>query len=246
VTKFAGFPDGALEATPVPNLFFATVLPDVDSLAELKVTLHVLWRTRAGPRNPSWLALDELRRDQALLGGLASEPGGASAGLVAGLTGAVGRGTLLRATVVFADAEREVIAPNTNRGRRGLAQLKERSSALAAPSQPRPQAAPPSARSEIFTLYEENVGLVQPLIAEELRAAAELYPAAWIEDAFHQAVAYNRRNWRYVRRILERWATEGKDSSDATHGRRAGGPSAPAAKREWSQTYRRGEGLPDL
>jgi len=85
VTPFAGFPDGALASTPVPNLFFTRLLPEIESLAELKVTLHVLWRTSAGPRNPSWLALDELKRDGALLAGLAEQPGGAGAALLAGL-----------------------------------------------------------------------------------------------------------------------------------------------------------------
>ena len=50
MSRFVGFPDGALAATPIPNLFFARVLPEIDSLAELKLTLHVLWRTSPGPR----------------------------------------------------------------------------------------------------------------------------------------------------------------------------------------------------
>ena len=244
MSRFAGFPDGALAATPLPNLFFAQLLPAIDTLAELKVTLHVLWRTSPGPKRPSWLTLDELRRDPVLTAGLTGEPGGAAAALHAGVSSAVERGTLVRAVVVFADAEREVIASNTTRGRRGLAQLKAQASAVAAPPPPAP-AAGADARPAIFKLYEENVGLVQPLIAEELRAAAELYPAGWIEDAFHQAVAYNRRNWRYVKRILERWATEGRDS-DAAARERVAGAATPPPKRRWAQTYEPGERLPDV
>ena len=66
-------------------------------------------------------------------------------------------------------------------------------------------------RTSVFRLYEENVGLVTPLIAEQLAEAERQYPGEWIEDAFRLAVAYNRRSWRYVERILQRWATEGKD-----------------------------------
>jgi hypothetical protein len=36
--KFAGFPAGELRFTSVPDLFFARLLPEIDSLAELKVT----------------------------------------------------------------------------------------------------------------------------------------------------------------------------------------------------------------
>jgi DNA replication protein len=246
VTGFAGFPDGALAATPVPNLFFARLLPEIGSLAELKVTLHVIWRTSPGPRNPTWLALDELKRDATLLAGLADQPGGPGAALLAGLDAAVERGTLLRASVSFADLAREVVAANTARGRRGLASLRARAGETDAPAIVAPPPTRADARPPIFALYEENVGLVQPLIADELRAAAELYPAAWIEDAFRQAVAYNRRNWRYVRRILERWATEGRHSPDATPGRRAAGDPRPATKRQWVETYRPGERLSDL
>jgi DnaD/phage-associated family protein len=66
-------------------------------------------------------------------------------------------------------------------------------------------------RPNIFVLYEQNIGLIQPLIAEELREAEKTYPAAWIEEAFKIAVERNARNWRYIQRILERWAAEGKD-----------------------------------
>ena len=49
------------------------------------------------------------------------------------------------------------------------------------------------------------------MVAEELREAERTYPPNWIEDAFREAVELNKRNWRYIRRILERWAAEGKD-----------------------------------
>src|SRR5262249_54743756 len=130
-------------------------------------------------------------------------------------------------------------------GRRALAALRSRASSTDAPPA-RPAAAQPGPdRPSIFALYEANVGLVQPLIADELRQAAELYPAAWVEDAFAQAVAYNRRSWRYVKRILERWATEGREAGATAREPPAVGPPA-AAKRRWQQTYRPGERLPDL
>jgi DnaD/phage-associated family protein len=73
-------------------------------------------------------------------------------------------------------------------------------------------------RPNIFVLYEQNIGLLTPLIAEELRDAEKTYPADWVEEAFRIAVEHNARHWRYVRSILERWATEGKDSDKAGKG----------------------------
>jgi DNA replication protein len=66
----------------------------------------------------------------------------------------------------------------------------------------------------IFALYEQNIGLITPIIAEELKEAERIYPPGWIEDAFKEAVALNKRSWRYIARILERWGTEGKDSGE--------------------------------
>ncbi len=231
---FAGFPDGALAATPIPHLFFAELLPQIDSLAELKLTLHVFWRTAPGPRSAAWVAVDQLKRDPTLLDALAQEPGGAEAAVDNAIARAVGRGTLVRATIQYEDLARDVVAPNTARGRRGLATLRDRALTQPAPAiVVVPDGRPAAGRPDIFALYEQNVGLVQPLIADELRAAAELYPPAWIEDAFRQAVAYNRRNWRYVKRILERWATEGRDRDAAARSSAGPGPGAKA-KREWT------------
>jgi DnaD/phage-associated family protein len=67
-----------------------------------------------------------------------------------------------------------------------------------------------SGRDDIYNLYEQNIGVLTPLISDKLREAEKLYPAEWIEGAFEQAVTYNRRSWAYISRILENWATEGR------------------------------------
>ncbi len=71
--------------------------------------------------------------------------------------------------------------------------------------------APPVERSNVFSLYEQNIGALTPLIADMLREAEVEYPGAWIEEAVEIAVASNVRNWRYVAAILRRWKEKGKD-----------------------------------
>jgi len=93
--------------------------------------------------------------------------------------------------------------------------------AMAAPMYPDYQ--PPTAN--IFTLYEQNIGIITPMIAEELKEAEKFYPPRWIEDAFKEAVMLNKRSWRYIARILERWASEGKDSGEYQGNAKKGGPS---------------------
>jgi DnaD/phage-associated family protein len=65
-------------------------------------------------------------------------------------------------------------------------------------------------RPNIFKLYEQNIGLLTPLVADHLRDAADLYPEEWIEAAFREAVQHNIRKWSYISAILRNWETEGK------------------------------------
>lgn len=65
-------------------------------------------------------------------------------------------------------------------------------------------------RPNIFVLYEQNIGPLTPLIADQLRDAEQTYPVEWIEEAVKLAVQNNVRKWRYVLSILERWRQEGK------------------------------------
>jgi len=65
-------------------------------------------------------------------------------------------------------------------------------------------------RPNIFVLYEQNIGLLSPLIADQLKDAADQYPAEWIEAAFREAVQHNTRKWSYISAILRRWETEGR------------------------------------
>ena len=77
----------------------------------------------------------------------------------------------------------------------------------------------------IFALYEQNIGMITPMIAEELKEADKLYPPQWIEEAFKEAVTLNKRSWRYIARILERWASEGKDSGEYKRDIKKDGPN---------------------
>lgn len=71
-----------------------------------------------------------------------------------------------------------------------------------------------SNRPDIFTLYEQNVGPLTPILSEKLREAERTYPPDWIADAFAEALNYNKRNWAYISRILENWAINGREKQN--------------------------------
>jgi len=196
--------------TSIPNLFFSELLPAIDGLAELKVTLHIFWLLSQKKGSPGYVSFKELSGDGTLLGGLKSLGQEAGESLREGLKRAVARGTLLHVAVEQDGKRDDLYFMNTDQGRRAVEKIRGGQLELGVTVLP---AEPPSEveRPNIFVLYEQNIGSLQPLIAEQLKDAEQTYPGEWIEEAFQIAVEQNKRNWAYVRAILERWATEGKD-----------------------------------
>lgn len=211
--EFPGFPDGSLAATVLPSLFITEALGLIDDLAELKVTLYLFWRLGQKKTYPRFLTRGALEADPVISRGLA----GVSGGLARGLERAVERGVALRRVIEFAGAADECFFLNTASGRRAVRDLESGALDLGQIVQPE-EPTRRAARPNIFRLYEQNVGLLTPLIAEQLAEAESSYPGEWIEDAIRQAVVHNRRSWRYIERILQRWAAEGR--SDEAPGRR--------------------------
>ncbi len=203
---FSGFAEGAATTVCLPDQFFVELVPYIDDADELRITLLVL-RQLAQQRatHAPWVTPVELLAEPAVRAAL----GGAdAAGLDRLLEQTVQRGTLLSCDWERADGQWEArYFANSPRGRAAVAALAAGESLARAP-EPAPV--------NIFALYEQNIGALSPLLSEELREAETTYPAAWIEDAFREAVRLNKRSWKYIRAILERWQTEGRDEN---HGR---------------------------
>ncbi len=131
--------------------------------------------------------------------------------LTVGLSWAVSRGTAIRVAVQEAGQQGEAYVLNIPANRRAVERLQETELRLDEPPPPAAPTAPPN----IFALYEENIGAITPLIADELKDAEERYPPQWIEAAFREAVSLNKRSWRYIHSILKRWEAEGPDYEEA-------------------------------
>jgi DNA replication protein len=195
---FSGFPDGKVHTIGIPEPAFTNLIPAIDDLAELKLTLHAIWRLGQQQGKVRYLRHADLTSDQVLLSGLGDTPAEA---LDAALARAVERGTLLRAEIPGSEGTEAIYFANTPRGRAAV-------EAIARGEWP--DEIESAGRPNVFVLYEQNIGMLTPLIADELREAEQTYPAEWIEEAFREAVSFNKRNWKYIRAILERWRTEGR------------------------------------
>src|SRR5205823_7834990 len=105
---FPGFPD-RIAQTMVPTLWLRTVLAEIESLAEIKVTLHIFRLLQARREHPRSVRVSELRSDAPTMASLAA-CGGISAAdaLAEGVRLAVARGTFLAVALhaaVAGDAE---------------------------------------------------------------------------------------------------------------------------------------------
>jgi DNA replication protein len=209
---FSGFPPGRLKAVSIPALFFSDLLPIIDDLAELRVTLYAFWALHQKEGEIRYLLYRDFLADGIFMESLGRPQRTAEAVLDDALERAVARGTLLHISVESAAGTEDLFFVNTERGRaavEGITRGEWRPTGD--PSQP---ISLMIERPNIFVLYEQNIGPLTPMIADQLRDAEESYPAAWIEEAIEIAVNNNARKWAYVSSVLERWKTEGKD--DAT------------------------------
>lgn len=207
--RFAGFPDGGRTA-PLPREFFGRLLYEIADLTELKVTLYLFWRIHQKRSFPRLVSRREVLADRQFLAGLKVPGEAVRQTLAHGLRQATARGTFLQLRVKTAEQADALFLVNTPANRKAVERIVT-GDLLPELREVRPiDPDLPLERPNIFRLYEENIGILTPLLADQLRDAERSYPRAWIEDAFREAVAQNRRNWRYIQRILERWASEGR------------------------------------
>jgi DnaD/phage-associated family protein len=180
---------------------FAELIPLIDDLAELKLTLHVLWRLVRQQGKVRYLRRDDLLFDKVLQSSLSGVSDTPVTALEDALERAVERGTLLEVKAIAGDASDNLYFVNTPKGRYAVQTIARGVW---------PDEIESAARPNIYTLYEQNIGLLTPLITDELKKAEQEYPPEWIDEAFREAVSLNKRSWKYIRAILERWRVEGR------------------------------------
>lgn len=171
----------------LPESFFTQTLPKIQDLSELKVVLYVAYLITRKPVHPHPDTIGISYKElKAESCQLSAELGEET--LRQALNSAVEHGAVSRSTSNINEVLEDVYSLTIDRRETPVV--------------------------NIFALYEQNIGIITPMIAEELKEAEKIYPRRWIEDAFKEAVALNKRSWRYIARILERWSSEGKDSGE--------------------------------
>ncbi|MEX2599467.1 MAG: DnaD domain protein [Dehalococcoidia bacterium] len=212
MTTFSGFERGT-RLLPVPAPVLGSLLAEIEDMAELKCTLRFFWYAAQAKGSPKFIPAVTLETDEVLLAAL-----GGPDEVRKGLGLAVERGTLLAAN--------GALLLNTPENARAAAQIAATDGATAGVrSAPDGGRNGDRAKPNVYSLYEANIGLLTPMVADQLRDAEEQYPEEWIEAAFREAVEQNKRSWRYIAAILERWTNEGRGEKRPSRGQGTRGES---------------------
>ena len=198
---FDGFPNGKVNWTALPTTFFSELLPLIDDLNELKITLFCFWALQQKEGDFRYLIPADFSTDNDMLVGLNE------ATREAAIAQAVQRGTLLQASVELQEKAQTLYFLNTERGRLAIHQIaagKWQPDAATSKIEILPE------RPNIYRLYEQNIGVLTPHIADCLKDAKKEYTTQWVHDAIVEAVEKNKRSWKYINWLLNYWDQNGK------------------------------------
>ncbi|MFA5316045.1 MAG: DnaD domain protein [Dehalococcoidales bacterium] len=206
--QFNGFP-AKMEFNALPKLFYSALLPHISDINELKVTLHLFKELLQKRGNLRFSSFGEMRSSVGLRTSLSCGERPFETVLSEALAMATGRGTFLELVVTQERKEEKLYFINTEANHQAIEKLKNGELEIGSlkPAEPAAEIPEPS---DIFSLYEENIGMLTPIIADQLKQAEQDYPLTWIKEAIEEAVLYNKRHWQYIARILENWSREGK------------------------------------
>jgi DNA replication protein len=214
--SFNGFP-AKIAFTPIPRLFLNQLMPHIGDITELKTTLHIMEVLYNKKGYPRFVAFSELLSNSGLMSSLKETSKPAEEALHSALKMATKRGTILHLAIDQDGTPEDIYFLNTETDKLAVAKLQKGELKLPGLKARIKTPAITEELPNIFALYEDNIGMLTPMIAEELKEAEKLYPETWIRDAFKSAVNQNKRKWSYISAILESWSIEGR--SDGTYRR---------------------------
>ncbi len=155
-----------------------------------------------------YLRHSQILKDQRFLTGMGKTIEEANQYLEESLDKSVHRGTLINAELEINGDRDTLYFLNSPKGRAAVDAIKKGKWRF--PSEDDEQLEPLLEPSNIFQIYEDNIGPLTPLIADAIDGAQDDYPENWIVEAIQIAAENNKRNWRYIEAILKRWHQEGK------------------------------------
>ena len=201
--KFQGFPKGA-RYSAIQSHILNGYVEMVGDLAELKTVLRIFWILGNKKGKLRYITPEELCADRILTKSLFADSVEQQKTMVfKALESAVSNKILIKSKfgqnkvpVYFLNTESNRVLTNSSSQDTNIAgydswEIEKN-------------------MTEPYSLYEQNIGMITPLIADKIREAEETFPTEWISEAITESVNMNKRNWAYISRILTNWQTEGR------------------------------------
>ncbi len=202
-----GFPRG-VQFTPVPDPLLASLLEEIDSLGELKVVLRAVHALHKQRKVPASIPFNELYSDRTVAAMLGVSGDELERTVDTAVESAIDRGIFL---IAISDHGNRGIYLNTEPVRRALArQGIDFSIKTVETAETWPDTEAALTKQDAVTFYEQNIGTVTPIVADNLHAALEEHPEDEVRLAIRKAAEANARSWNYIAAILRRWAEEGR------------------------------------
>ena len=198
---FKGFPR-SVRYLPVPAPMFGPLLEQIKDASGFIITLRIIWMLQQKKGRLRYVSSEEVFGDKILSNALGSKEAiqnSINMVVKGGILLQIRRENASDAFMLNSESDREIASD--------IGSIYESNDQPADPWEI--ENTPP----EIYSLYEQNIGILTPIMSEKLTEAEDKYPAGWINEAVGIAVEQNRRSWAYVSRILERWDMEGRDES---------------------------------
>ena len=171
---------------PVPAPLLGSLLAQIDDIAELKCTLRAVALLSQKRGYPRFVTLQELQADENLASAISADGDVQPATQIERALGsAVRRGTLAFAVVRTDGRRQPIFGLNSEVDRAALEKLASQPSRWSGTYQEPPD--PSVERPNVFEMYEQNIGMLSPMIADALLEAEDMYPEDWIEDAIGEA-----------------------------------------------------------
>ena len=204
------FPKG-VHFTPVPSPLLGPMLKHISSYDELVCILRFLNLIHLQKKHPKWIEQNLLLSDEVLQSII-----GSTSVILCSLDKCIKNGIILR-TSLKTHGNTKVLMLNTFNAKSNIDRI------IHDGTETKLEVIESENQTEnIFSLYENNIGVLNPLITEELKYAQDRYSDEWIKDAFREAVVNNARSWRYIQSILENWDTKGRTQSYSPERRNSG------------------------
>ena len=174
----------------------------IDDANEIKLILRAIWLLEHQRGYPRYITRNDLRRDRVLSVAIPDQ-----SDFDRILKSAIERGVFLEVSI----NNNTCLMFNTESARRASIEVSPTTDNLNKDNNYDSWETPAAstAPADAFRAYEENIGILSPMIRQSILAALEDFTDEDITRAVRIAVENESRSWSFVAGVLRRWARDG-------------------------------------